>query len=485
MWFIILNTYHFSLKEFVETKWSVSLTIKNTELIFKFISDPSKPPKNNSLIEELKGTLRRTSKAKPDPLNFIDNSNTEPKKVVSTINPKLFIIAKGNIAPRPKSPTDPGMKLSHPKRNFVINKFGTLPRNLTFQEQSFIKSEEDDNKSIKSDSSYISSEEQVTYASSQSSIVSSRNDIQSTQSLSNSPSVSTNQLSMERSSSEDEILNEKNGFTRGIHNFTKSPSPVQMIAPQAKKFIVPKPEKIEIVKSPIQTTFNRSISQDNIEVDGISNKYNFKRAESVRNGNSSTGLNISHKKRNFTVNGKSSQSPITIKSPQIFKTVQKIDFTPHHQVNGEEPTTPKVDKNFFRSLSLRKPKVPTEKPILTRQQSKTNEEMQNKTKCVSSHVMKMNENGQIVCEMEKYATKPPVPKSNKIFMNHGDVNFEKKACTSFSKDLAIEPNRYPDTVKVTKIVPQEKKIFNRNDPAEFQHLKFDVSSNGELTINKM
>lgn len=357
----------------------------------------------------------------------------------------------------------------------MINKFGTLPRNLTFQEQTFVKSEEDDNKSFRSDSSYISSEEQVTYTSSQSSIISSRNDIQSTQSLSNSPSVSTNQLSMERSCSEDEILNERNGR----RNFTKSPSPVQMIAPKAKEFIVPKPEKIEIVKSPVQTKFDRSISQDNIEVDGISNKYNFKRTESVRNGNASTGLNISHGKRNFTVNGKSSPSPVTIKSPPIFKTVQKIDFTPQAQV--EEPTTPKIDKNFFRSLSLRKPKVPTEKPVFTRQQSKTNEEMQIKIQ----HVMKMKENGQIVCEMEQIATKPPVPKSNKILINHGDVNFEKKACTSFSKDLAIEPNRYPDTVKVTKIVPQEKKIFNRNDPAEFQHLKFDVSSNGVLTINKM
>lgn len=436
------------------------------------ISDPTKPPKNNSLIDELKGTLRRTSKTKPAPLNFNDS---EPKKVVSTINPKLFIIAKGNIAPRPKSPTDPGMKLSHPKRNFVINKFGTLPRNLTFQEQSFVKNEEDDNKSIKSDSSYISSEEQVTYTSSQSSI------IQSTQSLSNSPSVSTQQLSMERSCSEDEILNEKK------YNLRKSPSPIQMIAPKSKEFVVPKPEKFEIIKSPVQTKFDRSISQDQlIEVDGVSSsKYNFQRTGSVRNGNTTTGLNISHGKRNFTVNGKSSPSPVVLKSPPVFKTVQKIDFSPP---KVEEPTTPKVDKNFFRSLSLRKtkvslekPKVPTEKPIFTRQQSKTMEEMQIKIQ----NVMKMKENGQIVCEMEQIVTKPPAPKSNKILINHGDVNYEKKTCTSFSKDLAIEPNRYPDTVKVIKIVPQEKKIFNRNDPAEFQHLKFDVSSNGELTINKM
>lgn len=424
----------------------------------------------------MKGTLRRTSKSKPHPDH---QSNTEPRKVVSTINPKLFIIAKGNIAPRPKSPTDPGMKLSHPKRNFVINKFGTLPRNLTFQEQSFIKTEEDDNKSTKSDSSYISSEEQVTYASSQSSIISSRNDIQSTHSLSNSPSVSRNHLSsIERSCSEDEILNDKNGTMNGKRNFTKSLSPIQMIAPQSKEFIVPKPEKVEMVKSPVHTKFDRSISQDNIEVDGVSNKYNFKRTESVRNGTAPTGLNISHGKRNFTVNGKSSQSPVAIKSPPIFKTVQKIDLSPS-EVKTEEPKTPKVDKNFFRSLSLRKPKVPTEKPIFTRQQSKTNEEMQIKVQ----HVMKMKSNGQIVCEMEQIATKSPVPKTNKI--DHGDVNFEKKDCTSFSKDLAIEPNRYPDTVKVTKIVPQEKTIFNRNDPPEFQHLKFDVSSNGELTINKM
>lgn len=353
------------------------------------------------------------------------------------------------------------MKLSHPKRNFVINKFGTLPRNLTFQEQSFVKNEEDDNKSIKSDSSYISSEEQVTYTSSQSSF------IQSTQSLSSSPSVSTQQLSMERSCSEDEILNENK------NNLRKSPSPIQMIAPKSKEFIVPKPEKFEIIKSPVQTKFNRSISQDQL-LNG-----------NVRNGNATTGLNISHGKRNFTVNGKSSPSPIVLKSPPIFKTVQKIDFSPPKL---EEPTTPKVDKNFFRSLSLRKtkipmekPKVPTEKPIFTRQQSKTMEEMQIKIQ----NVMKMKENGQIVCEMEQIVTKPPTPKSNKVLINHGDVNYEKKACTSFSKDLAIEPNRYPDTVKVIKIVPQEKKIFNRNDPAEFQHLKFEVSSNGELTINKM
>lgn len=369
------------------------------------------------------------------------------------------------------------MKLSHPKRNFVINKFGTLPRNLTFKEQSFLKSEEDDNRSIKSDSSYISSEEQVTYTSSQSSILSSKNDIQSTHSLSNSPSVSTNQLSIERSCSEDEILNEKNDLmkTHGNHNFTKSPSPVQMAAPQTREFIVPRPAKIEIIKSPIQTKFDRSFSQDNMEVDGI-NKYNFKRTESVRNGNAPTGLNISHGKRNFTVNGKSSPSPsVAIKSPPIFKTVQKIDFSPDVKIDEPAPT---IDKNFFRSLSLRKPKVPTEKPIFTRQQSKTNEEMKIKIQ----NVMKIKENGQIVCEMEQIATKPPVPKPNK--MNHGDVNFEKKDCTSFSKDLAIEPNRYPDTVQITKIVPQEKKIFNRNDPPEFQHLKFNVSVNGELTINK-
>lgn len=48
---------------------------------------------------------------------------------------------------------------------------------------------------------------------------------------------------------------------------------------------------------------------------------------------------------------------------------------------------------------------------------------------------------------------PPSPKKIAIPMDpNGPANFEKKTVVSFAHDLAATPNRYPDTVKVVKLV---------------------------------
>ncbi|XP_037051858.1 uncharacterized protein LOC119085544 [Bradysia coprophila] len=57
-------------------------------------------------------------------------------------------------------------------------------------------------------------------------------------------------------------------------------------------------------------------------------------------------------------------------------------------------------------------------------------------------------------------------------INHGNSNYKVKPITSFARDLQLEPNRYPDTVAVTKTAEPE--------PVFFSDIKFIINSNGEV-----
>lgn len=57
-------------------------------------------------------------------------------------------------------------------------------------------------------------------------------------------------------------------------------------------------------------------------------------------------------------------------------------------------------------------------------------------------------------------------------INHGNTNYKAKPITSFSRDLQLTPNRYPDKVAVTKTVEPE--------PVFFSDIKFVINSNGEV-----
>lgn len=57
-------------------------------------------------------------------------------------------------------------------------------------------------------------------------------------------------------------------------------------------------------------------------------------------------------------------------------------------------------------------------------------------------------------------------------INHGNSNYKVKPVTSFSRDLQLTPNRYPEKVPVTKTVEPE--------PVFFSDIKFAINSNGEV-----
>lgn len=57
-------------------------------------------------------------------------------------------------------------------------------------------------------------------------------------------------------------------------------------------------------------------------------------------------------------------------------------------------------------------------------------------------------------------------------INHGTLNYKAKPVTSFSRDLQLTPNRYPDKIPVTKTVEPE--------PVFFSDIKFVINSNGEV-----
>lgn len=57
-------------------------------------------------------------------------------------------------------------------------------------------------------------------------------------------------------------------------------------------------------------------------------------------------------------------------------------------------------------------------------------------------------------------------------INNGNMNYKAKPITSFSRDLQLTPNRYPDTVPVTKVTEPE--------PVFFSDIKFIINSNGEV-----
>lgn len=57
-------------------------------------------------------------------------------------------------------------------------------------------------------------------------------------------------------------------------------------------------------------------------------------------------------------------------------------------------------------------------------------------------------------------------------INHGTLNYKAKPITSFSRDLQLAPNRYPEKIPVTKTVEPE--------PVFFSDIKFIINSNGEV-----
>lgn len=57
-------------------------------------------------------------------------------------------------------------------------------------------------------------------------------------------------------------------------------------------------------------------------------------------------------------------------------------------------------------------------------------------------------------------------------INHGNLNYKAKPVTSFSRDLQLTPNRYPDKIAVTKTADAE--------PVFFSDIKFAINSNGEV-----
>lgn len=64
------------------------------------------------------------------------------------------------------------------------------------------------------------------------------------------------------------------------------------------------------------------------------------------------------------------------------------------------------------------------------------------------------------------------PKITSPPINHGTSNFKAKPVTSFSRDLQLTPNRYPEKIPVKKSLEPE--------PVFFSDIKFAINSNGEV-----
>lgn len=74
---------------------------------------------------------------------------------------------------------------------------------------------------------------------------------------------------------------------------------------------------------------------------------------------------------------------------------------------------------------------------------------------------------------------PPSPKKITMPMDpNGTANFEKKIVVSFSQDLAATPNRYPDTVKVVKLV-QNGEMMQK---LAMDNIKFIIDAENESVV---
>lgn len=77
------------------------------------------------------------------------------------------------------------------------------------------------------------------------------------------------------------------------------------------------------------------------------------------------------------------------------------------------------------------------------------------------------------------ATLPSPKKLAIAFDPNGPPNFEKKTVVSFAHDLAVTPNRFPDVVKVTRIV--ENGGYQSKEQQQLQNVKFIIDpSNDEV-----
>ncbi|XP_055372625.1 probable serine/threonine-protein kinase cdc7 isoform X2 [Condylostylus longicornis] len=72
----------------------------------------------------------------------------------------------------------------------------------------------------------------------------------------------------------------------------------------------------------------------------------------------------------------------------------------------------------------------------------------------------------------------PTVNENNFVDNSIGVNFEQKTIVSFSKDLSTEPNRYPDTVKITKTISNGNGINKSNDTINFNEDDVDDDDEG-------
>lgn len=107
----------------------------------------------------------------------------------------------------------------------------------------------------------------------------------------------------------------------------------------------------------------------------------------------------------------------------------------------------------------------------------------------SLHEENIKKSSNSVTEIDCFQSSPILPRRAQLFkqqqnlanpritspihhLNHGAMNFKVKPVTSFSRDLQLTPNRYPEKIAVTKTVETE--------PVFFSDIKFAINSNGEV-----
>lgn len=83
---------------------------------------------------------------------------------------------------------------------------------------------------------------------------------------------------------------------------------------------------------------------------------------------------------------------------------------------------------------------------------------------------------------------PPISYGKSVGHNHSSyANFEQKTVVSFSKELLDAPNRYPETVKVTKTISSQtisSQTTSVMQQTVFNNLKFVIDNDGQVLNHK-
>ncbi|KAJ6648054.1 hypothetical protein Bhyg_03279 [Pseudolycoriella hygida] len=192
---------------------------------------------------------------------------------------------------------------------------------------------------------------------------------------------------------------------------------------------------------------------------------------SIKNYNATTKVNNFSNVSTTESNDEIKQTIKRLKSVESLEQIQKSvdDKTEMNDIQRRIQNLKTVDVNKTNILSnSRSTEVTTEERSSV--QSISVRSVTEQTDCFQSSPI-LPRRAQLFKQQQNLAnSKITSPTIHHI--NRGNLNYKPKPVTSFSRDLQLTPNRYPDKIPVTKNIEPE--------PVFFSDIKFSINSNGEV-----